>query len=182
MPGGGAVLDTPGVRAVGLLDAAAGLDRAFADIDGAGRAGAGSPTAGTTAEPGCAVRAALESGELTAAPLGELAEAQREVAYESRRRDRAAGGAGAGAAGGAIHRDTRSAPGREVGGGRAHQRVAGPLCDRAAVARVAGWRGDGVATRGRVAEAAALTRMRAAVRPYRNLTNVTGVRGPWPTD
>ena len=33
IPGGGAVLDTPGVRAVGLLDGAAGLDRAFADID-----------------------------------------------------------------------------------------------------------------------------------------------------
>ncbi|MET8467847.1 GTPase RsgA, partial [Micromonospora zamorensis] len=34
IPGGGAVIDTPGVRAVGLLDGAAGLDRAFADIAG----------------------------------------------------------------------------------------------------------------------------------------------------
>ena len=32
IPGGGAVLDTPGIRGVGLLDTAAGLDRAFADV------------------------------------------------------------------------------------------------------------------------------------------------------
>ena len=32
VPGGGAVLDTPGIRGVGLLDTGAGLDRAFADI------------------------------------------------------------------------------------------------------------------------------------------------------
>ena len=32
LPQGGAIVDTPGIRGVGLLDTAAGLDRAFADI------------------------------------------------------------------------------------------------------------------------------------------------------
>ena len=32
VPGGGAVIDTPGVRGAGLLDAADGLDQAFADV------------------------------------------------------------------------------------------------------------------------------------------------------
>lgn len=33
VPGGGAVLDTPGLRAVGLLDGADGLARTFPDVD-----------------------------------------------------------------------------------------------------------------------------------------------------
>lgn len=85
LPGGGAVLDTPGVRAVGLLDGTDGLARAFAEVvalieecrfrdcrhDG---------------EPGCAVRAALAAGELSPRRWESWLRLHREVAYESDRR------------------------------------------------------------------------------------------------
>ena len=86
IPGGGAVLDTPGVRAVGLLDGAAGLDRAFADIDALAtdcRYG----DCAHDAEPGCAVRAALAAGELTARRYDSWRRLRRELAFETRRRE-----------------------------------------------------------------------------------------------
>ncbi|MEH1099801.1 ribosome small subunit-dependent GTPase A [Micromonospora sp. CPCC 205561] len=86
VPGGGAVLDTPGVRAVGLLDGSVGLDRAFADIaELAG--GCRYADCGHDGEPACAVREALETGELPARRWESWRRLQREVAYESRRRE-----------------------------------------------------------------------------------------------
>ena len=52
--GGGAVLDTPGIRGVGLLDGAAGLDRAFADVAELAAA-CRFADCGHDGEPGCAV-------------------------------------------------------------------------------------------------------------------------------
>jgi ribosome biogenesis GTPase len=85
LPGGGSVLDTPGIRAVGLVDQAAGLGRAFADL--------------TTladhcrfrdcrheSEPGCAVHAAVEVGDLSPRRLASWHKLQRELAYQERRR------------------------------------------------------------------------------------------------
>ncbi|MGN9775757.1 ribosome small subunit-dependent GTPase A [Micromonospora sp. H33] len=86
VPGGGAVLDTPGVRAVGLLDGFTGLDRAFADI-AALATGCRYADCGHDGEPACAVREALESGELTARRWESWRRLHREVAYETRRRD-----------------------------------------------------------------------------------------------
>ncbi|WP_431904598.1 ribosome small subunit-dependent GTPase A [Micromonospora carbonacea] len=86
VPGGGAVLDTPGVRAVGLLDGAAGLDRAFADI-AALAAGCRYGDCAHDAEPGCAVRDALAAGELAVRRYDSWRRLQREVAFESRRRE-----------------------------------------------------------------------------------------------
>ncbi|MEV7229209.1 MULTISPECIES: ribosome small subunit-dependent GTPase A [Polymorphospora] len=86
IPGGGAVLDTPGVRAVGLLDAAGGLDQAFADIAELA-AGCRFGDCAHNGEPGCAVRAALESGDLTGRRWESWRKLQREVAFETRRRD-----------------------------------------------------------------------------------------------
>jgi ribosome biogenesis GTPase len=86
IPGGGAVLDTPGTRAVGLLDAAAGLDNAFADIAELA-ASCRFPDCGHGGEPGCAVRAALESGELTGRRWESWQKLRREVAFEMRRKD-----------------------------------------------------------------------------------------------
>ncbi|MCW3817032.1 ribosome small subunit-dependent GTPase A [Micromonospora sp. DR5-3] len=85
IPGGGAVLDTPGVRAVGLLDGSAGLDRAFADIAELA-AGCRYADCAHEAEPACAVREALDSGELSVRRWESWRRLQREVAYESRRR------------------------------------------------------------------------------------------------
>jgi ribosome biogenesis GTPase len=86
IPDGGAVLDTPGIRAVGLLDAEEGLDRAFADV---------ADLAATCrfadcrheGEPGCAVRAALEAGDLAPRRYESWQRLQREIAYEMRRKD-----------------------------------------------------------------------------------------------
>jgi ribosome biogenesis GTPase len=86
IPGGGAVIDTPGVRAVGLLDAAAGLEQAFADV-AALVAACRFADCGHRGEPGCAVQAALDSGELGARRWENWQKLQREVAYETRRRD-----------------------------------------------------------------------------------------------
>ncbi|MEV1287513.1 ribosome small subunit-dependent GTPase A [Micromonospora sp. NPDC049679] len=86
IPGGGAVLDTPGIRAVGLLDVAAGLDNAFAEIAELVAACRFSDC-GHGAEPGCAVRGAVESGELTGRRWESWQKLQREVAFEMRRKD-----------------------------------------------------------------------------------------------
>lgn len=63
LPGGGAVVDTPGLRSVGLIDDGPGLARAFSDVAAlAGRCRFEDCTHAT--EPGCAVRAALDDGSL----------------------------------------------------------------------------------------------------------------------
>jgi len=60
---GGVLVDTPGLRAVGLTDAAEGIDKAFTDVvelaDGCRFADCAHDR-----EPGCAVRAAVEAHEL----------------------------------------------------------------------------------------------------------------------
>ncbi len=84
LPGGGAVLDTPGIRAVGLFDGTAGLDHAFADIDGlAQECRFGDCT--HSGEPGCAVWAAVASGEITPRRMESWQKLQREIAFEMRR-------------------------------------------------------------------------------------------------
>ncbi|MCN0178278.1 ribosome small subunit-dependent GTPase A [Salinispora arenicola] len=86
VPGGGAVVDTPGVRAVGLLDGAVGLDRAFADIATLAT-GCRYRDCAHDGEPACAVREAVESGELSGRRWESWRRLQREVAFETRRRD-----------------------------------------------------------------------------------------------
>ena len=94
LPGGGAVVDTPGIRGVGLLDTAQGLDRAFADIAGlAARCRFGDCR--HEAEPGCAVTAAIADGSLPERRLASWRKLHREVEVESARRSaRLAGLAG----------------------------------------------------------------------------------------
>jgi ribosome biogenesis GTPase len=86
LPGGGAVLDTPGVRAVGLLDAAGGLEQAFSDVE-AIAANCRFSDCRHSGEPGCAVQAALDSGDLAPRRYESWRRLQREAAYEMRRRD-----------------------------------------------------------------------------------------------
>jgi ribosome biogenesis GTPase len=84
VPAGGAVIDTPGIRGVGLLDTASGLDQAFADIaELAAYCRFGDCR--HDAEPGCAVVAALADGSLTARRLESWRKLSREVAVESAR-------------------------------------------------------------------------------------------------
>jgi ribosome biogenesis GTPase len=84
VPGGGAVIDTPGIRGVGLLDTASGLDQAFADIaELAAYCRFGDCR--HDAEPGCAVVAALADGSLTPRRLESWRKLHHEVAVESAR-------------------------------------------------------------------------------------------------
>ena len=63
IPGGGVLIDTPGLRAVSLWEGDEGLSRAFADVEELA-AQCRFSNCSHTLEPGCAVRAAMERGEL----------------------------------------------------------------------------------------------------------------------
>ncbi|MFI8100162.1 ribosome small subunit-dependent GTPase A [Streptomyces sp. NPDC086023] len=63
MPGGGVLIDTPGLRGVGLWDAETGVGQVFAEIEELAQDCRFHDCAHES-EPGCAVREALESGAL----------------------------------------------------------------------------------------------------------------------
>ncbi|HET6858270.1 MAG TPA: ribosome small subunit-dependent GTPase A [Streptomyces sp.] len=63
LPGGGALIDTPGLRGVGLWDAEAGVGQVFSEIEELGESCRFHDCA-HEAEPGCAVLAALADGTL----------------------------------------------------------------------------------------------------------------------
>jgi len=63
LPGGGLLIDTPGLRAVSLWDADEGLSRVFADIEQLAER-CRFRDCSHTSEPDCAVNAAIASGEL----------------------------------------------------------------------------------------------------------------------
>jgi len=86
LPGGGAVLDTPGVREVGLHAAATGLARVFADIE-ALAARCRFTDCGHGTEPGCAVQAALAAGDLAPRRYESWRKLGREQDWYARRRD-----------------------------------------------------------------------------------------------
>ena len=92
MPGGGVLIDTPGLRALGLTGSEEGIASVFPDIEGlAGSCRFRDCT--HSDEPGCAVRAAVESGELPPERLASYHKLLREaqlVAAKSDARLRAA--------------------------------------------------------------------------------------------
>lgn len=63
LPGGGVLIDTPGLRGVGLWDAETGVGQVFSEIEEYA-ANCRFHDCAHEAEPGCAVLAALDSGEL----------------------------------------------------------------------------------------------------------------------
>ncbi|MEV3854735.1 ribosome small subunit-dependent GTPase A [Streptomyces sp. NPDC050095] len=63
LPGGGVLIDTPGLRGVGLYDAEGGVEQVFSEIAELAQDCRFQDCAHTV-EPGCAVLAALASGEL----------------------------------------------------------------------------------------------------------------------
>ena len=78
LPGGGVVIDTPGIRELQLWDSG-GIDEAFADVEALAADCRFNDCTHAT-EPGCAVNAALASGELTADALRELGQAAARAA------------------------------------------------------------------------------------------------------
>jgi ribosome biogenesis GTPase len=85
LPSGGFVIDTPGIRGVGLLDTAGGLDHAFADIAELSSR-CRFDDCRHDREPGCAVTAALADGTLTARRLASWRKLRHEVDVESARK------------------------------------------------------------------------------------------------
>ena len=79
LPGGGVVIDTPGMREL-QLDSA-NLSRSFEDIEDLAEQCRFGDCSHTT-EPGCAVRKAIEDGELSEERLESYHKLQKEIGYE----------------------------------------------------------------------------------------------------
>jgi ribosome biogenesis GTPase len=90
MPGGGLFLDTPGMRELRLWEADEGLEAAFADVVAIERQCRFNDCSHEV-EPGCAVRAALESGVLDSERFESYRKLQRELARLERLQDKRAG-------------------------------------------------------------------------------------------
>jgi ribosome biogenesis GTPase len=78
LPGGGLVLDTPGMRELGLWAVGSGVDETFADLAGLAADCRFADCAHET-EPGCAVRAAIAEGLLDEERLESYRKLQREI-------------------------------------------------------------------------------------------------------
>jgi ribosome biogenesis GTPase / thiamine phosphate phosphatase len=86
LPGGSVLIDTPGLRGVGLWLGADGLDRAFADVEALALTCRFSDCAHDT-EPGCAVLGAVDDGGLDERRLHSWRKLQREAQWMARRTD-----------------------------------------------------------------------------------------------
>ena len=86
LPGGGLLLDTPGMRELGLWDSEEGLAATFEDIEIIA-ASCRFNDCGHSNEPGCAVRAALADGSLDADRWKSYGKLQRELAFLAAKED-----------------------------------------------------------------------------------------------
>ena len=84
IPAGGLLIDTPGMRELQLWGDEADVDRAFEDIEELSRA-CRFRDCRHEAEPGCAVRAALETGDLAPERFENFRKLQREASFLERR-------------------------------------------------------------------------------------------------
>lgn len=87
LPTGGTLIDTPGLRGVGLWDAAEGISRTFSDIEQLA-ADCRFADCAHDAEPGCAVRAAVESGEVPERRVRSYRKLGKENAWMEARSDK----------------------------------------------------------------------------------------------
>jgi ribosome biogenesis GTPase len=86
VPGGGVVIDTPGMRELQLWDAADGIGRTFADIQELA-AGCKFRDCRHQSEPGCAVRAAIRSETLDAERVESFHKLEREEQFLEAKQD-----------------------------------------------------------------------------------------------
>lgn len=105
---GAFLIDTPGMRSLGLWDADDGVDRTFADVESLAPDCRFNDCAHES-EPGCAVLAAVESGNLGADRLDAYRKLQRELLHVAMRQDHALRQAEA-RKWKAIHKDLRRMP------------------------------------------------------------------------
>ena len=86
VPGGGVVIDSPGIREVGLVGDEAAVGHAFADIDELGEE-CHFADCGHAGEPGCAIALAIEAGEISEERLAAYLDLRKEAASAARRAD-----------------------------------------------------------------------------------------------
>ncbi|UZN02595.1 ribosome small subunit-dependent GTPase A [Cellulomonas sp. S1-8] len=86
LAGGAVLVDTPGVRGVGMVAEAGALATTFADVAGFAERCRFADCAHQV-EPGCAVREAVENGDLPERRLTSWRRLAREAAYQARRSD-----------------------------------------------------------------------------------------------
>ncbi|WP_307802390.1 ribosome small subunit-dependent GTPase A [Cellulomonas fengjieae] len=86
LAGGVMLIDTPGIRGVGVVADVDALDTTFADVAALADA-CRFADCHHTGEPGCAIRAALDSGELAERRFDSWRRLAREAAYQARRHD-----------------------------------------------------------------------------------------------
>ncbi len=80
LPGGGMIIDTPGMRELQLWESDHGLEGAFEDIDSLGRT-CRFKDCNHGNEPGCAVREAIQKNLLTAARLESYSKLKKELHF-----------------------------------------------------------------------------------------------------
>lgn len=86
LPGGGMIIDTPGLRGVALHASDEGLSMAFSDVEELASACRFADCRHDT-EPGCAVLASVVAGDLGQERIDSWRALQRELAYQARRSD-----------------------------------------------------------------------------------------------
>jgi ribosome biogenesis GTPase / thiamine phosphate phosphatase len=86
LPGGGLLIDTPGLRELALWDAEEGVAEAFSDIEELA-ADCRFADCQHASEPGCAVTAAVAAGALTPERFDSHRKLQRELAHHARKQD-----------------------------------------------------------------------------------------------
>jgi ribosome biogenesis GTPase / thiamine phosphate phosphatase len=86
LPGGGLIVDTPGLRSVGLTDVAESLDLVFAEVEALAAQCRFADCEHRT-EPDCAVLAALETGELSERRWESYVKLGREARWMAMRHD-----------------------------------------------------------------------------------------------
>jgi ribosome biogenesis GTPase len=86
LPNRAVVIDTPGLRGVALYGSDEGLSRAFSEVEQLASA-CRFADCRHVGEPGCAIVASIEAGDLTRARVDSWRKLQRELAYQARRTD-----------------------------------------------------------------------------------------------
>jgi len=87
LPGGGTLIDTPGLRGVGLWAASEGVERTFSDVEELA-ANCRFTDCAHESEPGCAVREAIAQGAVTERRLTSYRKLARENAWMAARTDK----------------------------------------------------------------------------------------------
>ena len=86
LPGGGVLIDTPGLRELQLWEGEGGLDAVFADVT-AGAESCRFRDCTHQTEPGCAVRAAWERGDVPPERIESWRKLQKELGHVAAQRD-----------------------------------------------------------------------------------------------